>query len=231
MISWVRRLLFGLRESNDDSAKKNPASPLLSDNQFAMANSKVLIVGLGNPGRKYRGTRHNIGFMAVDQLASSWGVVSDRSEQKAVVAKVNVGDRSVILAKPQTFMNSSGDSVGPLAKYYNIEPKNVLVIYDEIDLEFGVLRIRPKGGAAGHNGMRSIIQHLGNEFPRIRLGVGRPNGKMPVHAYVLQDFKGDELTTVEIMLRETVDAVETFLQGGIDISMNRHNTKKMKNDD
>lgn len=228
MFEWLRSRLFGTdasltEDEEDGNARAN--APLLTDSQFEMSENKVLIVGLGNPGRKYRGTRHNIGFMAIDQLASSWGVVSDRSEQKAIVAKVNVAGRSVIVAKPQTFMNSSGDSVGPLAKYYNIPPENVLVIYDEIDLPFGTLRIRPKGGAGGHNGMRSIINHIGNDFPRIRLGIGRPNGKMPVHAFVLQPFKGDETITVDIMLRETVDAVETFLTDGIDLTMNRHNKK------
>lgn len=225
MFSWVRRLLFGSEVEGVISAENDPAIPLLSDSDFEMSENKYLIVGLGNPGRKYRGTRHNIGFMAIDQLASAWGVVSDRSEQKAIVGKVNAAGRSVILAKPQTFMNSSGDSVGPLANYYKIDPANVLVIYDEIDLDFGSIRLRMKGGAAGHNGMRSIIQHIGRDFPRIRLGVGRPAGKMPVHAYVLQEFKGDELTTVEIMLRETVDAVETFLASGIDLAMSRHNRK------
>ncbi|HFC11835.1 MAG TPA: aminoacyl-tRNA hydrolase [Anaerolineae bacterium] len=192
-----------------------------------MSETKILIVGLGNPGRKYRATRHNIGFMAIDQLAESWGIASDRTEQKAIVAKVSRFDCAVILAKPQTFMNNSGDSVGPLANYYQIPPENVLVIYDEIDLPFGTLRIRPKGGAAGHNGMKSIINHLGNDFPRVRLGIGRPEGRMPVHAYVLQPFNKDEQTVVEIMLRETADAVETFLRDGVELMMSRHNRKEI----
>ena len=223
MFSWLRRLLFGNDESDENPAGAASPTPLLSNSQFEMSDNKFLIVGLGNPGRKYRNTRHNIGFMALDRLASEWGVVSDRTEQKAIVAKVAVDEASVLLAKPQTFMNNSGNSVGPLTNYYKIDPANVLVIYDEIDLPFGTVRIRPKGGAAGHNGMRSIINHLGNNFPRIRLGVGRPNGKMPVHAYVLQPFKGDELTTVNIMLNETVDAVETYLAHGVDLAMSRHN--------
>lgn len=188
-----------------------------------MRGDKFLIVGLGNPGRKYRGTRHNIGFMAVDRLAAAHGITSDRKEKRAIVGKLMLAEKRVIIAKPQTFMNSSGDSVGPLAAYYDVPPANVLVIYDELDLPFGTLRLRPKGSAAGHNGMRSIIQHLGKEFPRMRLGIGRPPGKMPVHAYVLQDFRKDNAITLDLLLDEAVRAVETFVSDGIDLAMSRHN--------
>jgi PTH1 family peptidyl-tRNA hydrolase len=124
-------------------------------------------------------------------------------------------------------MNGSGDAVGPLANFYKVPPANVLIIYDEIDIDFGVVRIREKGSSGGHNGMRSIIQHLGQDFPRIRLGIGRPNGKMPVHAYVLQDFGKDELPLLEEMLETAVSAVETFLSEGIQQAMNKHNGKKV----
>ena len=152
---------------------------------------KFLIVGLGNPGRKYRGNRHNIGFM--------------------------------IVAKPQTFMYSSGDSVGPLANYYRIPNGNGLVIYDELDLPFGTIRLREKGGAGGHNGMKSIINHLGDDFPRVRLGIGRPPGQMPVPAYVLRDFDKGEQPVVADILHTAVSAVETYLKEGIQLAMSRHN--------
>lgn len=195
------------------------------DDQRLMAAHKFLIVGLGNPGRKYRYNRHNVGFLAVDRLARRHGVASDRVEQRAIVGKVHDGDNLLILVKPQTFMNSSGDSVGPLVAYYDVPLENVLVIYDEIDLPFGTLRLRAQGGAAGHNGMRSIINHLGNGFARLRLGVGRPPGKMPVSAYVLQDFGKDEQPLVDQMLDEAVAAIETFVHSGIDLAMSRHNSQ------
>ncbi len=189
-----------------------------------MADEKFLVAGLGNPGAKYRGNRHNIGFMAVDRLATSLGITSNRVEQNAIVAKTKLADKSLIIVKPQTFMNSSGDSIGPLAKYYNIPPENVLIVYDELDLPFGTIRLRAQGGANGHNGMKSIINHLGQEFPRVRLGIDRPPGRMPVQAWVLQDFKGEEeQITLDLMLDETVKAIETWLRDGIDMAMSRHN--------
>lgn len=220
MFDWLKRLFV-----TDDPH----AAPVLTTAATAqhdwesMAGDKFLIVGLGNPGRKYRGTRHNIGFMAADRFASTHGLTSDRKEKQAIVGKLMLSEKRVLIAKPQTFMNSSGDSVGPLASYYDIPPENVLVIYDELDLPFGTIRLRPKGGAAGHNGMRSIIQHLGQEFPRMRLGIGRPPGKMPVPAYVLQPFHKDNAITVDLMLDEAARAVETFLNEGIDLAMSRHN--------
>ncbi|MCB9433376.1 MAG: aminoacyl-tRNA hydrolase [Ardenticatenaceae bacterium] len=200
------------------------------DRQREAANDgegeRFLIVGLGNTGRNYAGNRHNIGFMAVDRLAAKYGLLSNRVQNKALVANGRLANHPVILAKPQTMMNGSGDAVGPLAKFYKVPPANVLVIYDEIDIDFGMVRIREKGSSGGHNGMRSVIQHLGQEFPRIRLGVGRPNGKMPVHAYVLQDFAKDDLPLVDEMLETAVAAVETFLSEGINMAMNKYNTKR-----
>jgi PTH1 family peptidyl-tRNA hydrolase len=186
---------------------------------------RFLIAGLGNPGRKYRGSRHNIGFMVVDRLAAAHGIESRQVRQKAIVGHGRICDRAVILAKPQTFMNNSGDAIGPLAKYYKLMPENVLIIYDEIDLPFGTIRLRPKGGAGGHNGMKSIINHLGQDFPRLRLGVGRPSGRMPVPAHVLQDFHKDELPLLEEVLEEAVRAVETFLRHDIQLAMSRHNKR------
>lgn len=184
-----------------------------------------LLVGLGNPGREHKGNRHNIGFMAVDAIAEAHGVSLSKVQHRAVTADFRLGESKVILAKPQTWMNKSGDAVGPLAKFYKLSPSQVLVIYDELDLEFGTVRIREKGSAAGHNGMRSIINHLGQDFPRMRLGIGRPPGRMPVHAYVLQDFDKNQLPVVADMLNRSVRAAETFVREGITLAMSRYNGK------
>ncbi|MCP4427622.1 MAG: aminoacyl-tRNA hydrolase [Chloroflexi bacterium] len=187
------------------------------------AGGKFLIVGLGNAGRKYRANRHNIGFMVVDRLAEAHGIGLGRVQNKALVGDGRIHAHSVILAKPQTMMNLSGDAVGPIANYYKIPLESVLVIYDELDLPLGTVRLRQKGGAGGHNGMKSIIQHLGNDFPRMRLGIGRPSGRMPPAAYVLQDFGKDELPIVEEIIDEALKAIVTFLTDGIDLAMSRHN--------
>jgi PTH1 family peptidyl-tRNA hydrolase len=186
--------------------------------------SPILIAGLGNPGRDYRGNRHNIGFMAVERLADKYGIPLGKVQNRAITGSGRINGRPVILAKPQTFMNASGDAIGPLAAYYKIPPAAVLVIYDEIDLPPGALRLREGGGSGGHNGMKSIIQHLGNDFPRLRLGVGRPPGRMEPAAWVLQDFRGPEVEALHIQLDEAVAAVETFLSEGIDLAMTRHNS-------
>ncbi len=186
-------------------------------------SDKFLIVGLGNTGRKYQRNRHNVGFMIVDRLAELHGISVNRVQNKALVGNGRIANQSVILAKPQTMMNLSGDAVGPIANYYNIPPANVLVIYDELDLPFGTIRLREKGGAGGHNGMKSIINHLGNDFPRLRLGIGRPPGRMPPAAYVLQDFAKEDAPVVVELIDTAVQAVTTFLTDGIDLAMSRHN--------
>jgi PTH1 family peptidyl-tRNA hydrolase len=202
--------LFGRRAEPADEFEMNDAE-------------RFLIVGLGNPGRKYRGNRHNIGFMAVDALAAAYKIESSKVQNKAIVGNGRIQNQNVIIAKPQTYMNNSGDSVGPLARYYKVPPENVLVVYDELDLPFGTIRLREKGGAGGHNGMKSVINHLGQEFPRVRLGIGRPPGQMPVPAYVLQDFGKDDLPLLDDVLNEAVRAIETYLRDGIQLAMSRHN--------
>lgn len=188
-----------------------------------METDRFLLVGLGNPGWKYRQNRHNIGFMAVDRLAQVHGLSLGKVQFKAIVGDGRIGHQAVILAKPQTYMNLSGEAVGSLARFYKVEPSRLLVIYDEIDLPFGTLRLREQGSAGGHNGMKSIIQHLGDTFPRLRLGVSRPPGQMPAAAYVLQDFAADEQILLAEMLDETARAVVTFLTDGIQLAMSRHN--------
>jgi peptidyl-tRNA hydrolase, PTH1 family len=184
---------------------------------------KYLIAGLGNPGLRHKQNRHNVGFMLVDRLAAAAGISLGRVQQRAVVGDGRLAGRSVILVKPQTYMNLSGDALGPLVHYYKIPHANVLVVYDELDLPLGTLRLREKGGAGGHNGMRSIIHHLGQDFPRLRLGIGRPPGRMNPAAYVLQDFSRDELPVMDVMLDQALQAVETYLQEGIQLAMSRYN--------
>ena len=190
-----------------------------------MPNSeKYLIVGLGNPGKEHRKNRHNVGFMTVDRLADGNGISMSRAQSKAVVGNGRIAGKPVILAKPQTYMNRSGDSIGPLVNYYRIPPENVLVIYDELDLPFGSLRLRQSGGSGGHNGMKSIINHLGQGFPRLRLGIGRPPGRMEPADFVLTDFRRQELEVAGELLDDAVATVEAYLREGIDLAMTRHNS-------
>ena len=219
----LRRLLQQTTTQSIEMMTDTVTSPEDKAIAASQAPRRFLIVGLGNPGREHKKNRHNIGFMAIDQLAEQWGIPLSKVQQRAITGQGRVGADTIILAKPQTYMNSSGDAVGPLARYFKIPAENILIIYDEIDLPFGALRIRGKGGSGGHNGMKSIINHLGQAFPRIRIGVGRPQGKMPPAAYVLQDFKGDEWDVVDELLADTVAAVNTFIRDGIDLSMSRHN--------
>lgn len=184
---------------------------------------RYLIVGLGNPGRQYAFNRHNVGFMAVDRLAARHGIDLKRVQSKAIVGSGRLADRPVILAKPQTFMNRSGEPVGALLNFYKIAPERLLVIYDELDIPFATLRLREKGSAGGHNGMRSVIDHIGGEFPRLRLGIGRPPGRMDAAAFVLQDFGRDELPLVSEMLTVALEAVESFVRDGINLTMSRYN--------
>jgi PTH1 family peptidyl-tRNA hydrolase len=184
---------------------------------------RFLIIGLGNPGRAYRGNRHNIGFMAVDRLAAAYGIQSSKVQNKAIVGDGRIVGKPVILAKPQTYMNLSGEAAGALARFYKIPLPNVLVIYDELDLPFGAIRLRESGGAGGHNGMKSLIAHWGEGFPRLRLGIGRPPGQMPPHAYVLQDFRASDWPLLNEILDTAVRATETFLAEGIQMAMTKFN--------
>ena len=187
---------------------------------------RLLIVGLGNPGRKYAGNRHNAGFHCLDRLANAYHMAFDVKRDKAELAMGRIAGRRVILAKPQTYVNGSGESVGALARFYRVEPEDVLVIYDELDLPQGTIRLRPRGSSGGHRGMQSIIEHLGTrEFPRLRVGIGRPAGKMEPKAYVLQDFGTDELEVMEEVYQRAVSAVEALIREGVKEAMNRFNAR------
>lgn len=183
-----------------------------------------LIAGLGNPGPQYRQTRHNVGFMVVDRLAVRLSVTFSRLESKALVTKADYLGKRLVLVKPHTFMNLSGQSVGSIARYYKVPHENLLVTYDEVDLPLGTLRIRPGGGSAGHKGMSSIIERLGSqEFPRLRIGVSRPPGRMEAADYVLQDFSASEKDLLKIALEAAVDAILVFVTEGLDAAMNKFN--------
>jgi peptidyl-tRNA hydrolase, PTH1 family len=183
-----------------------------------------LIVGLGNPGKEYADTRHNVGFRVVDELARRYGLTFGKKERKAIIATGVIDGKKVILAKPQTFMNLSGEAVRALVDFYKIEPANILVISDDIDIPLGTVRMRKSGGAGGQGGMKSVIQHLGTQdFNRLRFGVSRPPGKMQTKDYVLGAFQGDEAILASQVVDRASGAVKTWLGDGIEMAMTRHN--------
>jgi PTH1 family peptidyl-tRNA hydrolase len=179
------------------------------------------IVGLGNPGRQYAGTRHNIGFDVVDEVARRWNVQLRPWKSVAEVAVVSV--RGAVLVEPQTFMNLSGDAVSRIAAFHKLEPADVLVVVDEVQLPLGRLRLRRSGSAGGHNGLKSIVQHLGSDFPRLRLGVGRGDPNWDLADHVLSRFERDERDTAADSVKRAADAVELFVEEGIEVAMNRFN--------
>ncbi len=171
-----------------------------------------LIVGLGNPGTRYAKTRHNVGFMAVDEIAARYGLSFTRTEQRALTAHGFIEGQRVILAKPQTWMNDSGQAVAPLLRYYKLPPEALLVISDHLDLEFGKVRYRFNSSSGGQRGLQSIIQQLGTQaFGQLRLGIGRPPGQMDPAAYVLQPFSEEQEPIVWEMLRAALDLTRTWL--------------------
>jgi peptidyl-tRNA hydrolase, PTH1 family len=188
------------------------------------------IVGLGNPGTRYRGTRHNIGFAVVDEIARRAGIGFESSPANALIAKWRRADGdAVLLVKPLTFMNESGQAVGELARYFKIEIPDLLIVVDEVQLPLGKLRARPRGSAGGHNGLKSVIAHLGSEFSRLRVGVGRglegPDGKAQrdLVDHVLARFDSEESEEVERMTARAADAAEMFITSGIEAVMNGFN--------
>ena len=185
-----------------------------------------LIVGLGNPGREYRDTRHNVGFMVIDELARRHGLSLSMAPSQvpdAFVAK-RYGAQPLLVAKPLTFMNRSGDAVAALARYYDIEPADLLVVVDEVALPFGRLRARARGSAGGHNGLKSIVDRLGTqEFPRLRLGIGRGDSRIDLADHVLSTFESGERAELESFIARAADAAEMFAVNGIATVMNTYN--------
>jgi len=189
--------------------------------------TRRVIAGLGNPGKSYSGNRHNIGFMVLDRLAAKHGLKFDKIMFKGLVALGEIGGSKVALVKPQTFMNDSGASVGPLLKFYKSTPADLLVIYDELDVAATEVKLRKSGGSAGHNGMRSLIQHLGTQdFARLRMGIGRPPGQMAPKDFVLQNFSKGELAEIGFAIEKALDAVGLWLTQSVDNAMNRVNASE-----
>lgn len=186
--------------------------------------SPCLVVGLGNPGREYAQTRHNIGFMLIDRLAVRLNAQGMKLQSKAIVLTAQYEGRKLLLAKPQTYMNLSGQAVQGLVRFYKLPLEHVLVAHDDLDLPFGTLRMRPGGGAGGQKGVQSIITQLGTpHFPRLRLGIDRPPGRMDAADYVLQEFSQQELLAVSEILDRAADAVLTWVKEGLNAAMNKFN--------
>ncbi|MCL5429600.1 MAG: aminoacyl-tRNA hydrolase [Chloroflexi bacterium] len=197
-----------------------------------LSNPPFLIVGLGNPGPEYKFNRHNIGFMVADELARKLEAEFGRVQSNALVAQARCSQQRIILAKPRTYMNRSGSAVGALLRFYKAPPGKLLVIYDDVDLPFETLRLRSEGGSAGHNGMKSIIENLGSqEFARLRVGVGRPKGRMRTPDHVLQDFSKAEQGVLTFVLERASKAAMTFIEEGIVAAMNKYNRGKEENEE
>lgn len=187
-----------------------------------------IIVGLGNPSKEYEGTRHNVGFEVIDRIADKYNISVDIKKHRALVGKGIIGGEKVVLAKPQTYMNLSGESVRSILDFYKVdETQELLVIYDDVSLNNGQIRIRAKGSAGGHNGIKNIIAHLGGQvFPRIKVGVGEKPSRMDLADYVLGHFSKGEKELMEEGYRNAVAAAELIVSGEIAAAMNEFNRKK-----
>lgn len=192
-----------------------------SDNFF-------LVAGLGNPGKEYVDTRHNIGFIVLNKFADKLNVKFTRMQSKAMVTKARHQGKTIVLAKPRSFMNNSGQPVSALARFYKIPTENILVVYDDVDLDFGIIRVRADGSSGGHKGMQSIIQQLGtNQIPRVRVGIGRPPGKMETPDYVLRRFSKQEEDFLPQMIETAADAALEFITNGVVSAMNTYNANSI----
>jgi PTH1 family peptidyl-tRNA hydrolase len=190
-----------------------------------------MLVGLGNPGREYRDNRHNVGFMSLEEIARRAGADLRGRRFQGVCGQGQFGGRKVVLLRPETYMNLSGESVGPAARFFRVAPEDVLVLHDDVDLAFGRLQVKDGGGHGGHNGLKSIVAHLGtNAFRRIRIGVGRPpDSRIPVADYVLSDFYPEERRALEDVLWLVAEAAEMVLREGVRAAMNRFNGRAREN--
>lgn len=202
------------------------SAPLRSETE--QPGTFTMLVGLGNPGREYANNRHNIGFMVLDHLADKLVTNFARVESQALITKEKYKSSRLLLVKPQTFMNLSGQSIGSLARYYKIPPERIFVIFDDVDLPFGTIRLRERGGSGGQRGMISIIERLGTQaFPRMRIGIGRPPGRMDAADYVLQDFSKSEIEFLGAVLDQAVEAIFTIIDTGIVSAMNKFNSAQI----
>ena len=184
----------------------------------------LLLVGLGNPGIEYEMTRHNVGFRAMDAFCDKHDTTCDKLKFKAYIGECKIGTKRVFLAKPQTYMNNSGESVAEIAKFYKIPADRILVMFDDISLEPGIIRIRRKGSAGGHNGLKDIIAHLGSdEFMRVKIGVGaKPHPDYDLKDWVLGKFPAEQKENIETALKNTVRAVDELIANGVDSAMNKY---------
>lgn len=188
-----------------------------------------IVVGLGNPGKQYEATRHNAGFIAIDEIAKRIGVRVDKLKFKSLIGEGRIGTEKVILAKPQTFMNLSGQAVVELMQFYKVTPDRLIVLYDDIDLAVGQLRIRMKGSAGSHNGMRNIIYLLGEEgFPRVRIGIAKPKNGQDLASFVTGKFDKAEVPLMIDSIERAAEATITAIETTVDIAMNRYNRAEEK---
>lgn len=202
-------------DNHPDTTAQNP--PILPEAPF-------ILVGLGNPGREYRGNRHNVGFMTIDRLSEAFAIKISKVQAKALVGSGQWEGRKIILVKPQTYMNLSGDAVGSLLRYYKVPLAQLMVAHDDLDLPVGVIRLRPGGGSAGQKGVASTINKVGTQnFPRLRIGIGRPPGQMAAADYVLQNFSKADQEIIDPTIDRAVEAIKVFIRDGLDAAMNQFN--------
>ncbi len=186
----------------------------------------LVIAGLGNPGRKYENTKHNMGFLVMDAFAEKNGIKIRKIKHKALVGEGIVAGKKILLVKPQTYMNLSGESLREVVQYYDIEPEELMVVYDDVDIPMGSIRMRKKGSAGSHNGMKSIIYQLQfDDFPRLRVGIGKEK-KGDMVDFVLTGFSKEESAKIREAIETSVSALECWIERGIDIAMNEYNPKK-----
>lgn len=186
---------------------------------------RTLVAGLGNPGPEYERTRHNIGFRVADELARRLDATFKRSKHEALTAEARDGDTPVLIAKPQTYMNDSGRAVSGLARYYGVPPERVIAVHDELDLPFGVVRVKLGGGTAGHNGVSDVASAIGTEFARVRIGIGRPSGRKDPVDFVLEPFNKSEEAEVPAIVDLGADAVFAILRDGISAAQTAFNKR------
>lgn len=186
--------------------------------------AEYLIAGLGNPDKKYEGTRHNTGFAALDYLAEKLDIQVNKSKWNALYGTGEVDGHKIVLAKPLTYMNLSGDAIGPICQFYKIPPQRVIILFDDISLAPGKLRVRASGSAGGHNGLKSIISHIGQEFPRVKIGVGqKPNPEYDLAAWVLGKLQGEDKKAQEARFDDVCGACRLMMDGKMQEAMNRYN--------